>query len=123
VPFCPQCRDEFREGFDVCADCGVALVEELPPARARASAARVADAQVPLARYRTEAEAQMWAGLLQSNGIPAVLVPLRPRKRLQTGQVPHALWVREEDAEPARQLLEGEELPDKRRGAEPLDAP
>jgi hypothetical protein len=29
--FCPSCRDEFREGYTTCADCGVALVDTLPP--------------------------------------------------------------------------------------------
>ena len=29
--FCPKCRGEYREGFDTCADCHVALVSELPP--------------------------------------------------------------------------------------------
>jgi hypothetical protein len=29
--WCPQCRSEYREGFAVCADCGAALVENLPP--------------------------------------------------------------------------------------------
>lgn len=29
--YCPQCRTEYREGFDVCADCKIKLVEELPP--------------------------------------------------------------------------------------------
>ncbi len=29
--FCPKCRYEYREGFSKCADCGVALVPELPP--------------------------------------------------------------------------------------------
>jgi hypothetical protein len=29
--FCPQCRTEYREGFDRCADCQVPLVNELPP--------------------------------------------------------------------------------------------
>ena len=29
--FCPQCRTEYREGFDTCTDCGVSLVLELPP--------------------------------------------------------------------------------------------
>jgi hypothetical protein len=30
MPFCPQCRDEFREGFTTCADCGTTLVDVLP---------------------------------------------------------------------------------------------
>lgn len=33
MPFCPQCRSEFRPGFDRCSDCGVALVDTLPPER------------------------------------------------------------------------------------------
>jgi hypothetical protein len=31
MPFCPQCKAEYREGFTTCADCGLALVPELPP--------------------------------------------------------------------------------------------
>ena len=27
--FCPKCRAEYRDGFTVCADCGVALVDRL----------------------------------------------------------------------------------------------
>ena len=33
--FCPECRAEYREGFDTCSDCGVSLVAELPPVRAK----------------------------------------------------------------------------------------
>ena len=29
--FCSKCKAEFREGFVICDDCNVALVEELPP--------------------------------------------------------------------------------------------
>lgn len=29
MPWCPSCRDEFREGFSACADCGTALVAAL----------------------------------------------------------------------------------------------
>ncbi len=29
--FCPNCRAEFRPGFARCSDCGVTLVEILPP--------------------------------------------------------------------------------------------
>lgn len=28
--FCPNCREEYRTGFDVCSDCGVQLVAERP---------------------------------------------------------------------------------------------
>ena len=28
--FCPKCRTEYREGFTVCADCHVDLVDALP---------------------------------------------------------------------------------------------
>ena len=28
--FCPQCRAEYREGFSICADCNIDLVDELP---------------------------------------------------------------------------------------------
>lgn len=30
MPWCPKCKSEYREGFTVCADCGVELVENLP---------------------------------------------------------------------------------------------
>jgi hypothetical protein len=29
--YCPNCRTEYRPGFDKCSDCGVELVEELAP--------------------------------------------------------------------------------------------
>lgn len=29
--YCPQCRSEFRPGFDWCSDCEMALVEALDP--------------------------------------------------------------------------------------------
>ena len=30
--YCPNCRYEYRSGFQKCSDCGVELVEELAPA-------------------------------------------------------------------------------------------
>ncbi len=30
MPWCPKCKNEYREGFRVCADCGCELVETLP---------------------------------------------------------------------------------------------
>lgn len=33
MPWCPHCRTEYREGFTTCADCGMDLVETLPPSK------------------------------------------------------------------------------------------
>ena len=29
MPWCPECRTEYREGYSICADCHVPLVDEL----------------------------------------------------------------------------------------------
>ncbi|MDR7868811.1 MAG: hypothetical protein RIN56_18615 [Sporomusaceae bacterium] len=31
MPWCPSCREEYRQGFETCIDCGAELVDELPP--------------------------------------------------------------------------------------------
>ncbi len=30
MPWCPKCKNEYQEGFTVCSDCDVELVDELP---------------------------------------------------------------------------------------------
>lgn len=31
MPWCPKCKNEYKEGYTVCADCGCDLVDELGP--------------------------------------------------------------------------------------------
>lgn len=31
MPWCPKCKDEFQEGYTICSDCNVELVDELVP--------------------------------------------------------------------------------------------
>jgi len=66
--FCPECKDEYREGFYTCADCGIDLVTELPEEPKQESAF------VPRTRLftvRNTAEAHTVSAFLQSHGIDA----------------------------------------------------
>src|SRR5690349_9202916 len=76
MPFCPVCRLEYRPGFAACADCGAALVEELPPAQARAPIHGAAATDVVVLRAHGQAMAQMWAELLGNHGIAARMMPI-----------------------------------------------
>lgn len=71
MPWCPQCRTEFREGFDRCSECGSALVPELPPAPAEVTPG---PEWVAVGGYATEEEAWIAHGLLEEKGIEAAVV-------------------------------------------------
>lgn len=68
VPFCPQCRAEYIEGKTQCSDCGVQLVDSLPP-----SVPPRDIHWVELRTAGTEAEGEMLADVLEQNGIPVML--------------------------------------------------
>ncbi len=44
MPYCPECRSEYRSGFNQCKDCNVALVATLSPAHELPSHDHAADA-------------------------------------------------------------------------------
>lgn len=68
MPFCPNCRDEYRPGFTWCADCNVELVDELPPEPEEAG-------EPPVVVYETysQPEAEVVRAKLEFFGIPAAL--------------------------------------------------
>jgi hypothetical protein len=104
MPFCSRCRAEYRDGFDICADCRVPLVASLPPLPPIGTPIE----EVAVAEYGSESEAAMWAELLGSEGIPSRLVALALPGLVAYGApvgVPHELRVRAGDAERARELL------------------
>jgi hypothetical protein len=75
MPFCPQCRDEYRAGFTTCADCGAALVDALPsepPVAAEDSADE--DWEV-VARPEKAYEADLIVMRLRAEGIEAQALP------------------------------------------------
>jgi hypothetical protein len=61
--------------------------------------------EVVVARYDGQPEAEMWAELLRSEGIPTAVIQLLPGARLAWGMVPCELRVKSTDLERARLVL------------------
>jgi hypothetical protein len=70
MPYCPRCHDEFQEWVEICPDCGVALVKELPvlPEREETDEPLVHIATAP-----NEPLALMWAEILENEGIHSLV--------------------------------------------------
>ena len=104
MPYCPECRYEYREGVEKCPDCDVELVEALPdlpdPAR---------DDLVCVASYPHQATAQTARIRLESRGIPSTIVgetvaQVHPWAVFADGGL--RVMVREADLVRARAVLE-----------------
>ena len=65
--FCPKCRDEYRDGFTVCAECHVPLVKSLTPEPEHPDVALVT-----IMTGRDEAKLTVAKSLLTAAGIPFV---------------------------------------------------
>lgn len=46
MPWCPNCKTEYQEGIEVCADCGAKLVDELPAERELAVVAYISEEEL-----------------------------------------------------------------------------
>jgi hypothetical protein len=107
VPFCPNCRAEYRPGIETCADCGLELVDTPPERHQERRSPTVND--VAIARADSQAIAEMWAGLLGEEGIACRMLPADVG---DTGLVPgQARWeirVAPIDAPRASELLPAE---------------
>jgi hypothetical protein len=101
--YCPFCRTAQEDDQTHCPICQVRLVAKLPR---RGSDFQPVE-EVPVARFKSQIEAEMWADLLGQAGIPCVLVPLGPGSGgFGTSLwVPHEVRVRADDAAKARGML------------------
>ena len=68
MPFCPSCEFEYRRGVRTCPDCGVELVERLPP-RGSATPRAGATSQVVLGTVLGEIHAKLVGDALAARGI------------------------------------------------------
>ncbi len=114
---CPECRAEYREGIERCANCDVALVRELP-----AHEQDDAGDLVPVLKTTDPGLLPVARTVLDAAGIPYVVqgeaalsyFPLGPAAARATGRMTGAsILVPRDRAEEARVLLEtSPEAPD-----------
>ena len=74
MPFCPKCGYEYQPGTDVCPDCDVKLVAELPPESSLADTDEDVSDWVPLARLTSPEYAEMVLASLRDMQIPSVIL-------------------------------------------------
>ena len=106
MPFCPVCRGEFLAEPPICSVCGATLVDKLESAPSEPPPQEDVTT-ITVATYDSEAEAMLWADVLEKEGIPSVLVPLGPGAGGwgNAAFLPHDLRVRSQDEEQAKLLL------------------
>jgi len=85
MPYCPKCRDEFEDWVEVCPDCRIALVNELP---ATPDSKQIDEPLVHIATVQSEPLATMWKGILENEGIHSLI---KSRDLRAAGYVPPLL--------------------------------
>jgi hypothetical protein len=69
--FCPLCKTEYREGFDICAECSVPLVAELPQKENQAEFPQLDNGEfVEVFETSDETEILIIKSVLDEEGIP-----------------------------------------------------
>jgi len=104
MPYCPQCRDEFQDWVEVCPDCNVALVNELPDLQKREMSE---ERLVHIATAPNEIMANMWSGILEEHGIQCLLKGggLQAAMYASPLSVPYEIHVLESEAANATEIL------------------
>lgn len=110
MAFCPRCGVEYREDATQCSDCKVKLVPGPPPPEAPDDESKFTD-EAKLMRVRVFSgptsgmEANLARNLLKSQGIPCML-PGEFTAEMLPGIDPIQIFVREDDAEQAAEILQ-----------------
>lgn len=102
--FCPKCRAEYREGFSVCSDCEIDLVEVLP----EEEGPKFIDFKEVLATYNP-GDVALLKSLLESEGIQYFF----KGEDFMCGRPiadPARLMIRVDQVEEATQLLKNVQL-------------
>lgn len=71
MPWCPKCKTEYREGFNICSDCNIELVPELPQ-DSDENANTINYKEAFLISVANDMEAKVIEALLSSHDIPVL---------------------------------------------------
>ena len=92
MPYCPKCGFEYEPGIEKCPDCGVPLVDELPPTESVSY-----EDYVPLRDLPSRLYAEMLQEALKKEGIPSFIksddIAITFPSYGTTSAVPVTLWV------------------------------
>jgi len=116
MSFCPSCKCEYRPGFARCSDCDMELVESLPEENGK-ELDRGKLELVLLTSFPNPMQAQMFQGLLESNGVVSMLQSDFNAGAGTYTASPNAILVREVDFPKGRELYGqylGGDRPEKR---------
>jgi hypothetical protein len=112
MPFCPNCRFEYRPEIWECPDCKVRLVDKLPdeeiPKRKEDDTTQNVN-YVPLRSLPSRLYAQMLKEALENESIPSLIKGDEAVFRATTNHLPVSkvmIWVREEDQEKAQAIAD-----------------
>ena len=105
MPYCPNCRYEYKKGKSECPDCGTPLVNKLPEEKPPEGPNFVSLRNLPSRLY-----AQMLQEALKNEGIASMIkgdegIPLRTT----TIHIPVSkitIWVPEKDLERAEEIAD-----------------
>lgn len=104
MPYCPQCKDEFREEIKVCPECEVALVAALP----KEIEPEMEDLEVACT-IPEEQTAYIIRGYLESEGIPCQMENVTFHAAPGGALTRVRLWVKKTDVPRTRKLMEDHE--------------
>lgn len=104
MPFCRRCRDEFESWVEVCPDCKIPLVEQLP------SLPKHSENNEPLVKIATapnEPIANMWSGILAEHDIRCLLKGgnLGAAMYIPTIVLSYQIYVLESEVDTAKEIL------------------
>jgi hypothetical protein len=104
MPYCPNCKYEYKDNIEECPDCGAKLVDKLEEETLESIK------YVPFRTLPSRLYAEMLKEALENEGIPSIIkgddVAIVLGSYSTTSPVEITIWVPEEDLERAEQIAD-----------------